>query len=45
MALPQQLEALMGDEGADGDDGDELAAEWLDKVGHFLAGQICYRGK
>jgi hypothetical protein len=46
MALPQQLEVLMGDEaaaaaaGADGqaaaaqdeDEGDELAAEWLDKV-------------
>jgi predicted NBD/HSP70 family sugar kinase len=45
MALPQQLEVLMGDEAAAGGsgqeaaalqaeaaEGDELAAEWLDRV-------------
>lgn len=31
MTLPQQLEVLMSDEGEDAD-GEELAAEWLDKV-------------
>jgi hypothetical protein len=44
MALPQQLEVLMGGTGGAGEggkqqqqveeeEGDELAAEWLDKVG------------
>ena len=32
MALPQQLEALMDEEGSAGDGEGELATEWLDKV-------------
>ncbi|KAI8464920.1 MAG: Golgi complex component 7-domain-containing protein [Monoraphidium minutum] len=32
MSLPGHLEVLMGGDGGDEADGDELAAEWLDKV-------------
>jgi predicted NBD/HSP70 family sugar kinase len=53
MALPQQLEVLMGDESAaaggsssqeaaalqaEAAEGDELAAEWLDRVSHAAQG-------
>jgi hypothetical protein len=39
MALPQQLEALMEEEGSVGDAGEgELATEWLDKVRRFCWG-------
>ncbi len=37
MALPDQREALHGDDVADADDGHELAAEGLDKVDLVVA--------